>query len=280
MIVWITGASSGLGFYTALALKEAGHTVIVGARSLYQSKEAGIYHLPLDVTEESSIQAFTSAALEIAPRVDVLIHCAAILTFGGCEETSPEEYARVMNTNFLGMVRMNQAVLPLMRAQGSGRIVMLSSINGLMGVPFQSAYTAAKHAVEGYAECLQLEVRRFGIEVCLVEPGDHRGGSQRCRGRAEKAGEIAAYESAYAYAVAVIRRDEAKGSNPIGFGRKIAKLLARKRLPFRVCIASVGQHGAVQLHRLLPYRWLEPAVGWYYEGKDGRKKRQKSGTEE
>ncbi len=280
MIVWITGASSGLGFYTALALKEAGHTVIVGARSLYQSKEAGIYHLPLDVTEESSIQAFTSAALEIAPRVDVLIHCAAILTFGGCEETSPEEYARVMNTNFLGMVRMNQAVLPLMRAQGSGRIVMLSSINGLMGVPFQSAYTAAKHAVEGYAECLQLEVRRFGIEVCLVEPGDHRGGSQRCRGKAERAGEISAYEPAYSNAVATIRWDEAKGSNPIGFGRKIAKLLVRKRLPFRVCIASVGQHGAVQLHRLLPYRWIEPAIGWYYEGKEGRKKRQKSETEE
>ncbi len=279
MIVWITGASSGLGFYTALALKEAGHTVIVGARSLYQSKEAGIYHLPLDVTEESSIRAFTDAALAIAPKVDVLIHCAAILTMGSCEETSPEEYARVMNTNFLGMVRMNQAVLPLMRSQGSGRMVMLSSINGLMGVPFQSAYTAAKHAVEGYAECLQLEVGRFGIEVCLVEPGDHRGGSKRCRGSAERAGEISAYEPAYLSAVAAIRRDEEQGSNPIRFGRKMAKLLARKRLPFRVCIASLGQRGAVQLHRLLPYRWLEAAIRWYYGDRKEHKKTQKSGNE-
>ena len=87
------------------------------------------------------------------------------------------------------MVRMNQAALPTMRTQGQGRIVMFSSINGLMGIPFQSAYTASKHAVEGYAECLAMEVRPFGVQVCLVEPGDHRSGSGRYRLQASAMGD-------------------------------------------------------------------------------------------
>lgn len=86
-----------------------------------------------------------------------------------------------METNFLSMVRVNQQVLPLMREKGGGKVVLFSSINGLMGLPFQSAYTASKHAIEGYAECLAQEVTPFGIQVMLIEPGDHRGGSSRCR---------------------------------------------------------------------------------------------------
>ena len=151
--VWITGASSGLGLHTAQALRNAGWTVIAGARSFSEPIEKdGIHCLPLDVTSPESVQSFCDRALEISPWVGALVQCAGMLVLGSCEETTDEEYLRVLNTNFLGMVRMNREVLPIMRAQKSGRIVMYSSINGLMGIPFQNAYTASKHAIEGYAE--------------------------------------------------------------------------------------------------------------------------------
>ena len=252
MIVWITGASSGLGLHTAEAICRAGHTVICGARTFQERQTSERMHqLPLDVTSDESIAAFTAKALTIVPSVDVLIHCAAILTLGSCEETSAEEYRQVMETDFLGMVRMNQQALPLMRAQGQGRIIMFSSINGLLGIPFQSAYTAAKHAVEGYAECLQMEVRRFGIQVCLIEPGDHRSGSQHTRRLAAAMTKESPYAEDYADAVTVIRHDEANGSSPEVLGRKVAALLKRRHMPIRRRIASPDQHLAVYLHDLL-----------------------------
>lgn len=252
MIVWLTGASSGLGLHTAMALRNAGHTVIAGARSFPCAEEHdGLHLLPLDVTSEASIDAFVRQALTIAPQVDALIQCAGILTLGSCEETSVEEYRRVMDTDFLGMVRMDHAVLPMMRERGCGRIVLFSSINGLLGIPFQSAYVAAKHAVEGYAECLQMEVRRYGIQVCLVEPGDHRSGSQRCRHHAAAMTDASPYAADYASATTVIHHDETHGSDPQRLGRRVAALLTKRRMPYRLRIASADQHLAVLLHDML-----------------------------
>ena len=248
MTVWVTGASSGLGLYTAQALRDAGHRVIAGARSFSAGRVDGIDRLPLDVTNEESIDAFCRAAQAMAPRVDALVQCAGVLVLGPCEETSLEEYRRVMDTNFLGMVRMNRRVLPLMRGAGGGKIVLFSSINGLLGVPFQSAYTAAKHAVEGYAECLAMECRPFGVQVCLVEPGDHRGGSRAYRAHAAAAGEQSPYWEDYLHATARIDRDEQGGSDPARLGKKVARALQRRRMPFRLRVARADQHLAVFLH--------------------------------
>ena len=154
--------------------------MIAGARSFEDGETDGIHRLKLDVTDEESIRRFCGKAQEIA-EPDALVQCAGMLVLGSCEETRTEEYHRVMDTNYLGMVRMNRAILPLMRARGGGKIVLFSSINGLLGIPFQSAYTASKHAIEGYAECLAMETKPFGIQVMLVEPGDHRSGSDKYR---------------------------------------------------------------------------------------------------
>ena len=178
--VWVTGASSGLGLHTAMELQKDGWRVIAGARSFEEGEKDGMYRLKLDVTDEESVRRFCEKAAEIAPP-DALVQCAGMLVLGSCEETGTEEFRRVIDTNYLGMVRVNRSVLPIMRAQGGGKIVMFSSINGLLGIPFQSAYTASKHAIEGYAECLALEVKPFGIQVMLVEPGDHRSGSDKYR---------------------------------------------------------------------------------------------------
>ena len=117
--VWVTGASSGLGLHTAMALRDDGWQVIAGARSFTGGQKDGMTCLPLDVTDENSVRDFCRRAKEIAPP-DALVQCAGMLVLGSCEETSVEEFHRVMDTNYLGMVRMNREVLPMMRAAGGG----------------------------------------------------------------------------------------------------------------------------------------------------------------
>ena len=261
--VWVTGASSGLGLHTAAALKEDGWCVIAGARSFEDGEQDGIHRLTLDVTDEESILRFCEKAQEIAPP-DALVQCAGMLVLGSCEETAAEEFRRVIDTNYLGMVRVNKAVLPLMRARGAGKIVLFSSINGLMGIPFQSAYTASKHAIEGYAECLAMEVKPFGIQVMLVEPGDHRSGSDKYRPHAAAMNDASPYAAEYESSVKQIAHDEHNGSDPDVLGRKIARTLDRKRIPFRKRIASPDQHMAVYIHRFLPAKLNAAILRSYY----------------
>ena len=265
--VWVTGASSGLGLHTAMALRDDGWQVIAGARSFSGGQKDGMTCLPLDVTDEESVRTFCSRAAEIS-LPDALVQCAGMLVLGSCEETKTEEFRRVMDTNYLGMVRMNRAVLPLMRERGGGKIVMFSSINGLMGIPFQSAYTASKHAIEGYAECLALEVKPFGIQVMLVEPGDHRSGSDKYRPHAAAMTEKSPYAGAYASATARIHHDETNGSDPDVLGRKVARILDRKRIPLRRRIASPDQHAAVYVHRFLGARINSAVLRKYYIRKE------------
>ena len=262
---WVTGASSGLGLHTAMALLDDGWQVIAGARSFSREKsnQDGIIRLGLDVTSEESVREFCRKAAEIA-LPDAVVQCAGFLVLGSCEETATEEFRRVIDTNYLGMVRMNREVLPLMRKRGGGKIVLFSSINGLMGIPFQSAYTASKHAIEGYAECLMLETAPFGIQVMLVEPGDHRSGSEKYRPHAAAMSDGSPYTEAYASATAQIHYDETNGSDPDQLGRKIAKLLDRKRIPFRKRIASTDQHLAVYIHRFLGARINAAVLRRYY----------------
>ena len=269
--VWVTGASSGLGLATAEAFAGRGWLVVAGARSFADAPERdetqAFVRLGLDVTDEASCEAFARRALEISPRVDALVCGAAVLVLGSCEKTGADEYNRVLNTNFTGAARMVSLALPYMRAQGSGRIVLFSSINGLLGIPFQSAYTASKHALEGYAECLAMETAPWGVQVCLVEPGDHRGGSQRTRLNAREENGASPYHERFDAAVAVIHSDEANGLSPDRLGEKLVQNVERRHMRFRLRVAKPDQHLAVWLHALLP-PWLNGRVLCaYYQGK-------------
>ena len=262
--VWITGASSGLGYYTAEALRRAGYRVIAGARSFTGSEKDC---LPLDVTDPESVDRFVREALTRTGTPDVLINCAAVLNLGACETYSEAELRRVMDTNFFGMTAMVSRVVPLMRARKKGRVINFSSINGLFGIPFEGAYTASKHAIEGYSECLALECAPFGIEVMLVEPGDHRGGSSRCRAHGAAMGADSPYAETYARATAAIARDEKNGSDPEKLGEKIVKTLRKKRLPRRLRVAKFDQLLSVWLHDLLPNHLFDRLLLGYYTKK-------------
>jgi NAD(P)-dependent dehydrogenase (short-subunit alcohol dehydrogenase family) len=265
--VWIIGGSSGLGLATAKAFAADGWFVVSGARSFgVSAQERAVGELWLDVTDRESRAAFVREAFALSPRVDVLVYCAAILILSPCELTSYDEYARVMQTNFLGMTDFVVQVLPTMRAQKSGKIVLFSSINGLLGIPFQSAYVASKHAVEGYAECLALECEGTGVQVSLVEPGDHRGGSQRCRISAS-VGDGSPYQRSFSTVVTKIRQDEDQGLYPSSLARKVVRNVNRNRMRFRLRIAKAEQKAGVILHDMLSFRLNMRILDSYYRKK-------------
>jgi short-subunit dehydrogenase len=169
---FLTGASSGIGKATALALKKAGYRVIGTSRKATPGEiRDGIRLIACDVTSEASVADAVAAAHAELGRIDLLINNAGFGIVGAAEESSIEQVRALYDTNVLGVVRVTNAVLPIMRAQGSGRILNVGSGLGFIPAPFNTHYSATKHALEGYSESLDHEVRGFGIRVLVIEPG-------------------------------------------------------------------------------------------------------------
>src|SRR4051812_30797067 len=170
-VALVTGASSGIGEAAARALADAGFTVYGTSRRAVAGEERdGMKFLPLDVTDDESVAAAVREVLRRSGRIDVLVNNAGLGIAGAAEESSIEQAQALFDTNVFGSIRMTRAVLPQMRKQGSGRIINVSSVLGLVPAPFGALYAATKHAIEGYSESLDHEVREHGIRVLLVEP--------------------------------------------------------------------------------------------------------------
>ena len=170
-VALVTGASSGIGEASARALLGSGFTVYGTSRSAVAGDERdGVVFLPLDVTDDESVAAAVREVLDRSGRIDVLVNNAGLGIAGAAEESSIEQARALFETNLFGAMRMIRAVLPQMREQASGRIVNVSSVLGLLPAPFGALYAATKHAIEGYSESLDHEVREHGIRVLLVEP--------------------------------------------------------------------------------------------------------------
>src|SRR3954447_17408355 len=171
-VALVTGASSGIGEAAARELAAAGFTVYGTSRRAAAGEEReGVRFLPLDVTDDDSVATAVREVLGRSGRIDVLVNNAGLGVAGAAEESSIEQARALFDTNVFGSIRMTRAVLPQMRRQGSGRIINLSSVLGLVPAPFSALYSATKHAMEGYSESLDHEVREHGIRVLLVEPG-------------------------------------------------------------------------------------------------------------
>lgn len=168
---FVTGASSGIGKAAAVALLRAGYRVIGTSRKAGPGEvRDGIRMIACDVTDEASVVAAISQAQDELGRIDLLVNNAGYAVSGAAEESSVEQVQALFDTNFLGVVRVTNAVLPIMRAQGGGRILNVGSVMGLIPGPFGAYYAASKHAIEGYSESLDHEVRPFGIRVAVIEP--------------------------------------------------------------------------------------------------------------
>lgn len=179
-VALVTGCSTGVGLHAAVRLAEAGFIVVATMRDtgkrqalLDEAAKAGVAVevVPLDVCSQGSIDAVVADCIARHGRIDLLVNNAGAGFLGSVEQTGDEDLRRTMETNFFGVWNLTKAVLPHMRAAGSGRIITVTSVGGLLGQPFNEAYCAAKFAVEGMMEGLAPLARQFGVDVCLVEPG-------------------------------------------------------------------------------------------------------------
>ena len=236
-IAVITGGTSGIGRATALCLREAGYTVYELSRR--PEGVEGLHHIRCDITDEDQVRSAVAEIMDRAGRIDVLVNNAGFGISGAVEFTNTAEAQRLLDVNFFGMVRMNRQVLPVMRKQGYGRIVNLSSVAGAIPIPFQTYYSASKAAINSYTMALANEVKPFGIQVCCVQPGDIRTGFTAAREKNQLGDDI--YGGRIARSVSGMERDEQTGMAPeqenldvilppeLPFHRTLPRLL---RLPF------------------------------------------------
>jgi len=169
-VALVTGASSGIGLAAAKALQDAGFRVFGTSRRATAERSDGITMLACDVTDDESVAKLVERVLAEAGRIDLLVNNAGIGLLGAAEESSTVQAQALFDVNVFGVLRMTSAVLPAMRHQGKGRIVNVSSVLGLIPAPYSAVYASTKHAIEGYSESLDHELRTFGIRVVLVEP--------------------------------------------------------------------------------------------------------------
>jgi NAD(P)-dependent dehydrogenase (short-subunit alcohol dehydrogenase family) len=170
-VALVTGASSGIGKATAERLATAGYTVYGTSRRGAQDGQLPFTMLSLDVTDDESVDAAVGRVIELEGRIDLLVNNAGFgVAPAAAEESSIPQAQAIFDTNFMGIVRMTRAVVPHMRQRGSGRIINIGSVLGFLPLPFGALYAATKHAVEGYSESLDHELRTRGIRVSIVEP--------------------------------------------------------------------------------------------------------------
>ncbi|MFB9981398.1 oxidoreductase [Mesorhizobium kowhaii] len=166
----VTGASSGIGRACAEALARAGFTVFGTSRGKAGNGPAQVSMLTCDVTDGDSVSALVSTVLAQTGRIDLLVNNAGVGLLGGAEESSVAQVQALFDVNLFGVMRVTNAVLPSMRRRGEGRIINIGSILGLVPAPYSAHYSAVKHALEGYSESLDHEIRAFNIRVSVIEP--------------------------------------------------------------------------------------------------------------
>ena len=275
-ITFITGANSGLGLETALAAKQLGHNVIAGFRNANTNllPERGSTFAPIrvDVLDENSIINAVKHVIEKEGRLDTVICNAGIMIDGLVEGTSIDEFTAVMDVNFLGVIRTIQAVLPYMRDANAGRIIVISSLSGIIGLPGTGAYTASKFAIEGLCECLQAEVSRFGIEICLAQPGAF----QTNLGRPKKENSVTPipdYRHLQEFFYTNRNQSTAAASASVA-GREIAALIDIAPLPFRIPIGDQAREiteivPALSSPERAKFSLKAAGIDWWAAGEDG-----------
>ena len=261
-IVFITGISSGFGKATAEYLSQKGYTVYgTSRRSLEINNQIKV--LKVDVTDVNSIQKAVETVVEKEGRIDILINNAGMGISGPIEFASDEDIRLQMDTNFMGMVNVIRAVLPVMRKQQEGTVINISSIGGLMGLPYQGFYSASKFAIEGMSEALRMELKPFRINVVVLRPGDFFTSFTSNR-KSDQVSETNPYHQQFRKTLSVIEADEKGGLKPVYFARKLACIIEKKNPRPTYVISTAEQKLAVVLKRLLPTKLFAAILGSHY----------------
>ena len=258
-IAVVTGGTSGIGKETALYLAKNGCTVYELSRRA--EGVAGLHHISADVTDETSVRRAVEQIVQEAGRIDILVNNAGFGISGAVEFTDTEEAKRQFDVNFFGMVRMNRAVIAVMRKQGGGRIVNLSSVAAPVPIPFQTYYAASKAAINSYTMALANELRPFGITVSAVMPGDIHTGFTAARHKVGQGDEI--YGGRISRSVKRMEHDEQTGMDPATAGAFVGRV-ALKTGHKPLYTIGFAYQCAVFLTKILPARVLNWLIGKIY----------------
>ncbi|MGF7046639.1 NAD(P)-dependent dehydrogenase (short-subunit alcohol dehydrogenase family) [Paenibacillus sp. DS2015] len=268
-VVLLTGASGGIGQQTALMLAAQGYLVAACMRELAKAEsliEAAtslgidlslIHCIQLDVTNSDERTQVLDMLIHTYGRIDVLINNAGLAIAGAIEDIPLSEWHRQMETNFFGVVALTQLVLPVMRTQGKGLILNMSSVAGVIGIPIYAPYSASKFALEGFSESLRLEVHPYGIQVVILEPGVFRTPIWK-KGITEAY--VPSQDGPYHHQVSSILRYASQLSQsapePHQVARKITTILNRRSPKLRYAVGRDAQF-MLWMKSILPWRWLE-----------------------
>jgi len=255
----VTGGTSGIGLETAKAL--AARDVRVYTLSRRPAELDGITSLQADVTDEEAVREAVRKIKEEAGRLDILVNCAGMGISGAIEFTEAADMRRQFDVNFFGMANVTKAVLPVMRKQGGGTIVNVSSVAAPVAIPFQAYYSATKAAINAYTAALANEVRPFGIRVTAVQPGDIRTGFTAARAKSAVGDDV--YGGRISRSVSKMEHDEQNGMDPAKAGEYLARQALKKRLP-PVSTVGFSYKAVVALARLLPPSLFNRIIGSLY----------------
>ncbi len=266
-VVLITGASSGIGQVCAQHLAARSYRVYGTSRHAPQpiAPGDGVTLLPMDVGSEASVGDAVQWILKQEGRLDVVVNNAGYGIAGAVEDTTLAEAQAQFDTNFFGTLRVCRAVLPLMRRQGSGTLVNIGSMAGLVAIPFQGLYSASKFAIEGLTEALRHELRPYGVRVVLIEPGDFRTGFTAQR-RMAAAAQRSDYAARCRAAVEVMAADESAAAEPAAVARLLQRIVETPAPRLRYRVGPAAQKLAVTvLKQVLPQQRFESAIARYYK---------------
>jgi NAD(P)-dependent dehydrogenase (short-subunit alcohol dehydrogenase family) len=257
-VVLITGASSGIGQACAEHLARNGWRVFGTSRNpSAASAKASFEMLTMDVEDENSVRQGVDTVVARAGRIDAVVNNAGISIMGAVEDTSIEEAKAQFETNFFGVLRVCRATLPILRRQEGGHIVNISSLAGLIGLPFSGMYSASKYALEGVSESLRMECRQFGVRVVLVEPGDFRTNITASRRTVRAAETNDAYRESFDRCKKKQDQDEASARTPESVARLVGRILDNPNPRTRYAVGMFTQTMVVPLKRILPQRVFE-----------------------
>lgn len=258
-VVVITGAASGLGRSAATYLASRGYRVLgVGLGLPDESLSFPTRHL--DVCSDESVRDVFTWAHEQMGRIDALVNCAGIQLAGALETMLVEETQRILDTNLVGTIRCCRQVLPIMRSQGQGRIINVSSLGGRIAFPFHTSYCASKFAVEGLSECLRYEASPFGIHVSVLAPGSYNTPLNEKSERSVNAYHDTVYVDAMERVISKNQASCRRSTELLPFARKVESILACRRPKLRYFVGRSDEGVANFLRGVFSGSWRESTI--------------------
>lgn len=266
-VALVTGGTSGIGRAICNVLHSKGVVVYGTGRKANHGDVLDGYRLvKCDVTKDASVKEAVEYVIEEQGRIDILINNAGIGIAGAVEDSEINEILNVFNTNVAGVIRMCKAVLPFMRDQKGGYIINVSSVGGLMGLPYRGIYSGSKSSVELISEAMSMEVMKFGVKVVLVEPGDFKTSINQNR-RVSENTKSGVYRSEFESIHEIINKEVTEGEDPVKIGKLVWKIINNPSPRVRYNTGDLMSKLALAIKRLIPSRWFESMMMKHYKMK-------------